>query len=105
MALTLKSRYRGLPVYDAPSPSGEVRATVSMRLSEDVTGKTVGYQHLVTGDETMESLAARYYGTSEDWWRIADANPLMFPTDLKTGSSLTVPNPGDAGRIERTRSF
>lgn len=105
MPVPLNSRYRRLPVYDAPAPDGSVQPTVAMRLVAPPPGGSLQRRHVLQGTETLEYLAGRYYGDSSAWWRIADANPRVFPLDLKTGSILVVPSPGAIGRIERTRTF
>jgi hypothetical protein len=36
---------------------------------------------------------------------VADANPAVFPLDLKPGTVLAIPTDASPGRVERTRSF
>lgn len=48
-------------------------------------------EHTIIGDETLELLAKRYYGREELWWRIADANPSLFPMDWKPGDRIVIP--------------
>ncbi len=103
MALPLTSRYNGLEVYDAPVDPETVQPTVPIRPT--LPAPASNYNHLVMGTENLDYLAWRYLGASEFWWRIADANPLVFPTDIQTGTSLKVPDAASAGRIERTRRF
>jgi nucleoid-associated protein YgaU len=105
MPVSLTSRYAGIAVYDAQDASGATHPTVPIRPSTIVMPNTTSYQHTVVGVETVEYLAWRYYGSSAAWWRIAEANPLIFPLDITTGIPLAIPAPGDVGRIERTRSF
>lgn len=38
--------------------------------------------HLVTQDERLDHVAARYLGDPEQFWRIADANRALRPQDL-----------------------
>lgn len=59
--------------------------------------------HVVTGLDTMESIAARYYARSEAWWHIADTNPARFPLDLHPGEQLQLPQSSGVGRVLRTR--
>jgi nucleoid-associated protein YgaU len=66
---------------------------------------TTLYSHLVTGVETIEYLAWRYYGDSKLWWRIAEANGLQFPLDLTAGTSLNIPAINDIGTVVRNRRF
>ncbi|MGY1694624.1 hypothetical protein ACI780_06875 [Geodermatophilus sp. SYSU D00814] len=61
----------------------------------------------MSGLEDLEYLAWRLLGSSESWWRIADANPLAFPLDLRPGDTLTVAVAADAGtgQVDRERVF
>lgn len=98
------SRYRGQAAYPAAGRDGMVRATVPARpLPPPPLGTP--YLHTVIAGDTIESLAQRFLGASELWWRIADANPAMFPADLQPGSVLAIPTGPAPGLVVRTRSF
>jgi nucleoid-associated protein YgaU len=101
----INSRYSSQPVYDALDPRGTSHPTIAIRQPTPLAPGTTMYQHLVTGVETIEYLAWRYYGDSKYWWRIADANNLSFPLDIPTGTTLSIPGANDSGTITRTRSF
>jgi hypothetical protein len=105
MPVSLTSRYANLPVYDAVDASGATHPTIAIRPSTVPTPGSTSAQRTLVGVETVEYLAWQYYHASAAWWRIAEANPLIFPLDLTSGMSLTVPAPDDVGLIERTRSF
>lgn len=80
------SRYRNVPVIDVDG-----RLAVAQRagrLPVDVTGAA---QHVVVGGETLDMLAARYYGREELWWWIADANALPALFQLAPGDRLVIP--------------
>ena len=49
--------------------------------------------HTVKKGETLGKLAARYYGKSAEWQRIAKANPQVGPdgAKLSLGMTLTIP--------------
>lgn len=104
MPVSSTSRYFGLDVFEAPNPAGELQATVAMRLAPATQDTTV-YQHTVSALETLEYLAWQSYRPSEAWWRIADANPLVFPLDWKPGDAVAIPVGSQRGRVERTRKF
>jgi hypothetical protein len=61
--------------------------------------------HRLSGVETIEYLAWHYYGRSAVWWRIADANPLVFPLDYRPGATVRVAPAGAINRVLRTRKF
>ncbi len=119
MPVSITSRYTNAPIYDATDAQGESHPTVAIRPSTPpAPGTTLAirpstppapgttlYQHILIGAETMEYLAWRYYGSSSSWWRIAEANPLVFPLDPPAGAAIAIPSAGDVGRIERTRRF
>jgi hypothetical protein len=64
------------------------------------------YHHRVTGAEDIEYLAWRFFNASDLWWRIADANPVRFPLDLRPGDAIEIPSNDDFGRIvSRERRF
>ncbi len=105
MPVSIQSRYAGLPVCEAPDAKGELHPTVAMHRHLPPPADTPVYRHRITGAETIEYLAWRYYGSSEAWWRIAEANPRWFPLDLQTGTDLAIPGLQDVGRFERTRTF
>lgn len=42
--------------------------------------------------DTFENIAARVYGDSSQYWRIADINPqIKFPLDLTPGTVIRIP--------------
>jgi nucleoid-associated protein YgaU len=57
--------------------------------------------HTIIGGETLDALAARYYGREDLWWRIADANPLRFPLDWRPGDTVVIPPVRIATRVPR----
>jgi hypothetical protein len=59
--------------------------------------------HMITGIEDLDYLAWRYYGRSDAWWHIADANGIKFPLDFRPGNPVTVPKGTPVGRVLRTR--
>lgn len=50
--------------------------------------------HIVTGVENnrVDLIAANYYGDSQLWWKIADANPeILNWGNLETGTVIRIP--------------
>lgn len=106
MSVSITSRYRPLGILQAPDASGQVHPAVPIRRHPRRRADVPGYRHRLSGAEDIEYLAWRFYGNSEAWYRIADANPLLFPLDLRAGAGVNVPPRDDIGRIvDRERTF
>src|SRR2546423_13757501 len=98
------SRFMGLPVLRVLAPDGVVRQVIALRLRRPpVTGDEAPYQ--VKDGEPIDLLAQRFYGEGGLWWRILDANPLVYPLDISSDQTLKVPARGPATRATRARSF
>jgi hypothetical protein len=102
MPVTLSSRYAG---QTATPAAGGGPAGLPIRRHEPLPPDTPRTSYQMTGTETLESIAARYFGRSEEWWRIADANPLKFPLDWRAGDVLVVTSAEEPGLIVRDRRF
>jgi nucleoid-associated protein YgaU len=105
MPANVTSRYRGVTPIEAPDASGTPRASLPARLPPSTQAAGTPYFHTVVAGETLELLAHRYLGSSQAWWQLADANPGVFPVDLRPGTSLVIPTQIDPTRVVRTRSF
>ena len=104
MPISVNSRYAGLPVYEATDAKQVAHATIAIR-PPTPPPVTMSVRHQTVGVDTVESLAWRYLGSSDAWWRISEANALVFPLDLAPATPVNVPSAGEVGRIARTRSF
>lgn len=86
MPVSFYSRYYGL---DTVEENG--RKSLALRPAVPEETYTDAVIHIIAGNETLDQLAARYYGREDLWWRIADANPSAFPLDWKAGDRLVIP--------------
>ena len=86
MSVSIYSRYYNLPVL-------ELNDKRSLTQRSDVTQKEYpdSIEHTLIGGETLDQLAAKYYGREDLWWRIADANPPRHPLDWHAGEVLVIP--------------
>lgn len=52
--------------------------------------------HTVTAGDRPDLLAQHYFGDPSQWWRIADANPVLDPAELtaEAGRVVRIPAPG-----------
>jgi hypothetical protein len=59
--------------------------------------------HVVGAGERPDLLAQRYFGDPSQWWRIADANPVLDPDELtdEAGHVIAVPLAGGLPRGDR----
>ncbi|MEU7469971.1 hypothetical protein AB0A94_15775 [Streptomyces sp. NPDC044984] len=59
--------------------------------------------HTVASGERPDLLAQRYFGDPGQWWRIADANPVLDPDELtaEAGRVIRVPLAGGFPRGDR----
>ncbi|KUL42053.1 hypothetical protein ADL22_14220 [Streptomyces sp. NRRL F-4489] len=55
--------------------------------------------HVVSEGERPDQLGQRYFGDPGQWWRIADANPVLDPWELtaEAGVEIAVPLRGGFG--------
>ena len=66
-------------------------STVAVRRSFPTHGTTY-VLHTWRASDRLDRLAARFFGKSEDWWKIADANPLIQnPYDIRPGQQIRIP--------------
>ena len=97
------SRFADLPILTVMGPDGAPRQVVALRLTRPAT--EVAGRHRVTDGEGIDLLSRRYYGSEALWWRILDANALVFPLDIRPGDVLNLPGQGPATRASRARGF
>lgn len=76
MPVSLYSRYYGLEPVTLDGVTSLSQRLLTTRVSEPDS-----LVHTIVGGETLDQLAARYYGRADLWWRIADANPGILPAD------------------------
>lgn len=86
MPISMYSRYYGL---DTVAEDGRVGLAQRPGVPSEMHPDSL--LHTVVGGETLDYLAARYYGREDLWWRIADANPGRFPLDWRPGETLFIP--------------
>ena len=57
----------------------------------DITNRNYILYTVRQGD-TLETLAARYFGNIKRYWEIADLKPqIQFPLDIKLGDVIRIP--------------
>jgi nucleoid-associated protein YgaU len=96
MPVSIYSRYYQLEAVEIAGQIG-----LAQRLTAPPESYPDSILHTVVGGETLDQLAAHYYGREELWWRIADANPGRFPLDWQPGETLVIPPIRVATRMPR----
>ncbi|MFF7731991.1 MULTISPECIES: hypothetical protein [unclassified Streptomyces] len=91
------SRYHDAEIGVHRRPDGtEVRYTKRRLLPPlDATGQDAA-PHAVAAGERPDLLAQQYFGDPGQWWRIADANPVLDPRELtdEAGRVIDIPLAG-----------
>lgn len=98
------SRFASLPVFEAVAPDGSRRHVIGMLIGKFPAPATAEQYRVVQG-ECVDLVARRLFGAEGLWWRLLDANPLIYPLDIEPGAQLSLPEPGQATRITRARRF
>lgn len=97
------SRYRSEAPLEAPDAAGRSHPALPARWG---TGRPTGAVfHTLAAGESFEVLAERFLGSSALWWRIADANPLVFPLALVPGTVVAIPSAATQPGPTRTRDW
>jgi nucleoid-associated protein YgaU len=82
------SRHDGAPTY-AVDLDGDSVELYQPRVAPSPAAALV---HQVKAADRLDLLAARYFGSPFEYWRIADANPSLVPEDvLDPGAQLVIP--------------
>lgn len=81
------SRYTNTPVVDLDGTK-----IFGMRHLAEFTYKNCKNHTVIQGD-TIDGISLTYYGSSQYWWIIMDANPkYLFPSDIQAGDVLLIPH-------------
>jgi nucleoid-associated protein YgaU len=103
MPVSPDSRFASLPLLQVVAPDGGTRNVVALRLQRPLLESP--NRHRVVQGEGLDLIALRLLGGEGLWWRILDANALVYPLDIQPGAVLAIPQPGPATQITRARSF
>lgn len=95
MSFPPNSRYRGVPVATLERPGAPPIAYLRRRFVPQPEASALLVEHLVTEDERLDTITARYLADPELFWRLCDANRALHPDELtaEPGRWLSVPLP------------
>jgi hypothetical protein len=106
MPVDVTSRYwrsKSFEVLDAELGTTSALPTRLRRPAQLLSGEV--YNHQLSGVETIESIAFRFFGRSTSWWVVADTNELTHPLDYRPGATIKIPPAAGVGQVARTRGF
>lgn len=76
------SRYYGLDTGILQTPTGKKIAYLRRRFVPPPEKFELLQEHTVTEGERLDNITALYLGDPEQFWRVADANNAMHPSEL-----------------------
>ena len=88
------SRYADTEIAVHTLPDGTEVRYAKHRLLPPLPDADDTSPHTVTVTDRPDLLGRRYYGDPEQWWRIADANPVLDPRELTAEPGRTIAIPG-----------
>lgn len=91
------SRYHDAEVAIHTAPDGQERRYVKHRILPPLPSDPEDTRpHTVSEGERPDLLGHRYFGDPGQWWRIADANPVIDPYELtaEPGRRIAIPEDG-----------
>jgi hypothetical protein len=88
------SRYEHVGELELTDDKGRLVRCKRTRFVPDTPGRL---SHLVADHDRVDLLADRYLGDPERYWRICDANRVLWPPDLlaRPGRPIDVPGAAD----------
>lgn len=98
------SPYAKLPVLRVQAPDGGARDVIALRTLPPESD-TVAARHRVIEGEHVDAIARKAFGSERLYFRVLDANPVIYPLDIRPGDVLDLPAPGPATRVTRARRF
>ena len=89
------SRYYAIETVQLTAPDGRVVAYKRRRFLPQGGALPLLVEVVVTEGDRLDVITARTLGDPEQFWRVADANDAMSPTELtdEIGRALRVPIP------------
>lgn len=90
MSILPGSRYANAPVITVPGTGNPRRVITVSPQQAPYSFRYQSYQ--MRAADTVQSLAAAFYGDPGQWWVIADANPqIAFFSGLEPGTIIRIP--------------
>jgi hypothetical protein len=77
------SRYYGIETLIMQTADGKKLTYLQGRFVPQPERFALLQEHLVTQDERLDNITARYLGDPEQFWRLCDANRALNPLELE----------------------
>jgi hypothetical protein len=88
------SRYQGIDAATYTAPDGRQHRYLLRRFLPQAGTAVVMAQHIVSGSDRLDNIAAQRLGDPEQFWRICDANNAVRPEDvMQVNRRLVIPLP------------
>lgn len=78
----ITSRYYGIDTAKLETATGKTIVYLRRRFVPPPERFALLQEHMVTQGDRLDNITAQYLGDPEQFWRVADANNAMNPTDL-----------------------
>jgi hypothetical protein len=78
----ITSRYSGIDTVKLETATGKTIVYLRRRFVPSPERFALLQEHTVTEGDRLDNITAHYLGDPEQFWRVADANNAMNPTDL-----------------------
>ena len=88
--LPATSRYQGIDIATSTTPSGDEVRWFRRRFVPPPERLATSHDHIVVAGERLDIIANEELGDAELWWRLADANRAMRPSDLTAEPGTTL---------------
>jgi len=88
------SRYTDVEESTLTDSQGRIISYIKVRFIPETTARL---GHMVTQGERPDHIADRYYRDPERFWRLCDANTVMWPDDLVAEPGRTILLPPSQG--------
>lgn len=78
----ITSRYYGIETTQIETAGGKTVVYLKRRFIPPPERFELLQEHLVTEGDRLDNITARYLGDPEQFWRVCDANGVMYPDEL-----------------------
>jgi len=86
----ITSRYHAVETTELKTPDGRTIVYLRRRFIPPPERFELLQEHTVTDSERVDTIAAKYLGDPEQFWRICDANAVLHPAELTAEPGRTL---------------